>query len=404
MATAARTSTARILPPPSARSGPVGWLRKNLFGSLWDTLLTILALGFLYLILRPLFTWIFAADWAVIPANFTLLLRGPYPEAAVGRLWICLYLLLGLGGFSWGVWFRRIEPLTLFVLIIPALLAGIPFIVFFNRLNLLVGEGIILVAYLIGRFWPQSWRGMLGYLWLLLLIATPVILYGITNPPLLVPLVPTNLWGGLLLTLLLAIFGIVLSFPLGVALALGRQSSFPAFRLLSILYIEFIRGVPLITLLFMGQAMLQYFLPPGTPTVDRVIRALVAITLFAAAYTAENVRGGLQAIPKGQGEAAVALGLNPFQTTFFIILPQALRAIVPVLVGQFIALFKDTSLVAIVGLFDLLGIARSVLGNPNWLGNHPQIFLFIAAIYWLFCYAMAYASRQLERSLGIGER
>lgn len=404
MTTAARPSTTRVLPPPTIRSGPLGWLRKNLFGSLLDTLLTVLALGFLYLLLRPLVTWLFSTDWAVIPANFALILRGLYPAAAVDRLWICLYLLFGLAGFSWGIGLKSFQPLTLFVLVIPALLALIPFIEGYNRLNLLVGEAVIVAAYIVGRFWPRAWSSVVGYLWVLALLAMPLLLYGLANPPLLLPLAPSNLWGGLLLTLLLAVFGIVLSFPLGVILALGRQSSFPAFRLLSIIYIEFIRGVPLITLLFMGQAMLQYFLPPGTPTIDRVVRALVAITLFSAAYTAENVRGGLQAIPKGQYEAANALGLNTFHTTWFIILPQALRAVVPVLVGQFIALFKDTSLVAIVGLFDLLGIARSVLGNPAWLGNHQQIYLFIAAIYWTFCYAMAYTSRRLERSLGIGER
>lgn len=404
MTTAARPSPARVLPPPTARTGLVGWLRKHLFGSLLDTVLTVLALGFLYLLLRPLLTWLFTTDWAVIPANFALILRGPYPAEAIGRLWICLYLLLGLAGFSWGVWLRSVQPVTLLVLALPMLLALIPFIELYNRLNLLVGEGMILVAYGVGRFWPRRWSGLVGYLWILILLTIPVLLYGVATPPVLLPLVPSNLWGGLLLTLLLAVFGILLSFPMGVILALGRQSNFPAFRLLSIIYIEFIRGVPLITLLFMGQAMLQYFLPPGTPTIDRVIRALVAITLFSAAYTAENVRGGLQAIPKGQYEAANALGLKPFQTTWYIILPQALRAVVPVLVGQFIALFKDTSLVAIVGLFDLLGMARSVLGNPNWLGNHQQLYLFVAAIYWVFCYAMAYASRRLERSLGVGER
>ncbi|MEZ4870216.1 MAG: amino acid ABC transporter permease [Caldilineaceae bacterium] len=404
MATAATTRETRILAPPTERYGVLGWLRKNLFGSVLDTILTLLALGLLYVILRPMLTWIFSAEWAVIPANFALILRGPFPAEAVGRLWICLYILFGLAGFSWAIWFQGFHPATLLVLIIPALLALIPFLAFYNRLNLLVGEAIVLVAYGVGRFWPHAWRSLVGYLWVLYLLAIPFILYGIENPPWLLPLAPSNLWGGLLLTLLLAVFGIALSFPLGVILALGRQSGFPAFRLLSVLYIEFIRGVPLITLLFMGQAMLQYFLPPGTPTIDRVIRALVAITLFSAAYTAENVRGGLQAIPKGQYEAAHALGLNGFQTTFFIILPQALRAVVPVLVGQFIGLFKDTSLVAIVGLFDLLGIARSVLSNPNWLGTQQQIYLFIGAIYWIFCYAMAYGSRRLERSLGVGER
>jgi general L-amino acid transport system permease protein len=404
MATAAHTSTTRILPPPSERGGVLGWLRKNLFGSLFDTILTLLALGFLYLVLRPLVTWIVSADWSVIPANFTLILRGPYPEEAVERLWLCLYLLFGLVGFSWGIWFRQLQVVTIVVLVLPAVLALIPFLAIYNTMNLVVGEAIILGTYLLGRFWPRTWGNLVWYLWVVGILAVPVLLYGVENPPLLLPLVPSNLWGGLLLTLLLAVFGIVLSFPLGVTLALGRQSNFPAFRLLSIIYIEFIRGVPLITLLFMGQAMLQYFLPPGTPTVDRIIRALVAITLFSAAYTAENVRGGLQAIPKGQYEAAYALGLNTFHTTFFIVLPQALRAVVPVLVGQFIALFKDTSLVAIVGLFDLLGIGRTILSNPAWLGNHQQIYLFIAVIYWLFCYAMAYASRRLERSLGVGER
>lgn len=404
MATAARLSTARILPPPSERGGLVGWLRKNLFGSLFDTILTLLAVGFLYLVLRPLLTWIVSADWSVIPANFTLILRGPYPEEAVGRLWLCLYLILGLAGFSLGIWFRQLQPAILLVLVLPVLLALIPFLAVYNRMNLLVGEGVVLVAYLVGRFWPRGWTYLLWYLWVAGVLSVPFLLYGVENGALIVPLVPSNLWGGLLLTLLLAVFGIVLSFPLGVTLALGRQSKFPAFRLLSIIYIEFIRGVPLITLLFMGQAMLQYFLPPGTPTIDRVIRALVAITLFSAAYTAENVRGGLQSIPKGQSEAAHALGLNTVQTTFFIILPQALRAVVPVLVGQFIALFKDTSLVAIVGLFDLLGIGRTILSNPAWLGNHQQIYLFIAVIYWLFCYAMAYGSSRLERSLGVGER
>lgn len=403
MATANPTQNRLILAPPTERYSILGWLRKNLFGSLMDTLLTLLALGLLYLVLRPLLGWIFSADWAVIPANFALILRGPYPPEAVGRLWLALYLLFGLAGLSWGAWFKRFEPVTILVLVIPALLALIPFIEFFNRLNLLVGEAVMVVAYGVGRFWPRARNGWIGYLWIIYLLATPV-LFGGSVALGLQPLAPTNLWGGLLLTLVLAVFGIALSFPLGVILALGRQSKFPAFRVLSILYIEFIRGVPLITLLFMGQAMLQYFLPPGTPLIDRVVRALVAVVLFSAAYTAENIRGGLQSIPKGQYEAADALGLNGFHRTFYIILPQALRAVVPVLVGQFIGLFKDTSLVAIVGLFDLLGIARAILGNPDWLGNHQQIYLFIALIYWIFCYAMAYASRRLERSLGVGER
>ena len=220
----------------------------------------------------------------------------------------------------------------------------------------------------------------------------------------LMPVVPSNLWGGLLLSLLLSIVGIVFSFPLGVLLALGRQSKLPAIRTLSIIYIEFIRGVPLISLLFMSQVMLQIFLPAAMPPIDRVVRAMVAVTLFSAAYTAENVRGGLQSIPNGQYEAAHALGLNGFQTMTRIILPQAIVAVIPVLVGQFIGLFKDTSLVALVGLFDLLGIARVILSNPDWLGTQQEVYLVVGAIYWIFSYAMSYTSRQLEVTLGAGRR
>ena len=193
------------------------------------------------------------------------------------------------------------------------------------------------------------------------------------------------------------------SFPIGVLLALGRQSKLPAVKGLSVLYIELIRGVPLITLLFMGQLMLPLFLPAGI-TIDRVLRAIVAMIMFAAAYMAENVRGGLQSIPKGQYEAADAIGLSGWQKMVFIILPQALRAVIPVLVGQFIGLFKDTTLVALLGLLDLLGIARGVLANPNYIGRQLEVFTFIGLIYWVFSYGMSYGSQRLEAVLGVGER
>ena len=173
---------------------------------------------------------------------------------------------------------------------------------------------------------------------------------------------------------------------------------------MSVIYIEFIRGVPLISLLFMGQVMLQLFLPDGFPLIDRVLRALVAIILFSSAYTAENVRGGLQSIPRGQYEAAQALGLSTYHATVHIIMPQALRAVIPVLVGQFISLFKDTTLVALVGLFDLLGIARTILANPDWLGTQQEVLAIVAALFWIFSYSMSYASRRIERRLGVGER
>jgi general L-amino acid transport system permease protein len=186
-------------------------------------------------------------------------------------------------------------------------------------------------------------------------------------------------------------------------LALGRRSELPIIRWFSIGYIELVRGVPLITILFMAQLMLPLFLPDGMD-VDRVLRAMVGMTLFSAAYLAENVRGGLQAIPKGQFEASHALGLSGAQTMIFIILPQALRLIIPILVGQFISVFKDTALVAIVGLFDLLGIARTVLSQPEFLGLHREVYAFVSLLYWVLSYAMSYISQRLETSLGIGTR
>ncbi|MXV73711.1 amino acid ABC transporter permease, partial [Candidatus Poribacteria bacterium] len=214
--------------------------------------------------------------------------------------------------------------------------------------------------------------------------------------------VSTTNWGGLLLTLILAAVGIVVCFPLGVLLALGRRSQLPAIKWVSTIYIETIRGVPLVTILFMGSIIFPIFMP-GDFQLDKVIRAMIALTLFSAAYMAENVRGGLQAIPQGQIEAAQAVGLTYPKTMLFIVLPQALRSVIPAIVGQFISLFKDTSLVTIVGLQDLLGIARSILGNPKWQGYYVELYLFVAAIYFVFCYAMSYVSRKIEADLGVGK-
>jgi general L-amino acid transport system permease protein len=217
------------------------------------------------------------------------------------------------------------------------------------------------------------------------------------------PIVPPNLWGGLLLTLMLTVVGNFLSLPLGILLALGRRSKLPAFRYFSIGYIELIRGVPLITILYMAANMLPFFLPENVRP-DLVIRAMVGLIMFEAAYQAENVRGGLQAIPRGQYEAAYALGLNPVLTTTFIILPQALRLVIPALLNSFISLFKDTSLVAIVGLFDLLRIGRSVLAQSDWLGTHREVFAFAFLVYWGISMALSYGGRRLEQTLEVGKR
>ncbi len=196
----------------------------------------------------------------------------------------------------------------------------------------------------------------------------------------------------------------MLSFPIGVLLALGRRSSLPMLSLFSTLIIELVRGVPLVSILFMSSIIVALFLPPGL-RIDRVVRALMGMTLFSAAYTAENVRGGLQAIPEGQEEAAKAVGLKPYQTMLLIILPQALRKVIPAIVGQFISLFKDTTLAVIVGIIELLNIGKAILqSDPEFIQLQAEVYIFIAAVFWILSFIMSYASRRLEAALGVGER
>ena len=406
MTTAAGTPTDRSVLPVTERYTILGWLRRNLFSDILNSLLTLVALAFIFIIARILLRWAFvSAEWGVIPANFNLIMRGQYPATEAWRLWLVIYLLGAVVGVMWRLISGQFSGAARVLIAIPFVLMLIPFFSIGTRVNLLITAVAAAAGYFIEGYLPIQRRGraavyfLLAYLVLMLILLRGV---GAEEGPL--PPVSPILWGGLLLSLLLAFFGITLSFPLGVALALGRQSKLPAIRVISVFYIEFIRGVPLISLLFMGQVMLQLFLPDGFPLVDRVLRALVAITLFSAAYTAENVRGGLQSISRGQYEAAQALGLSTYQSTMHIILPQALRAVIPVLVGQFISLFKDTTLVALVGIFDLLGIARTILANPDWLGTQQEVYAIIAVLFWIFSYTMSYASRRLERRLGVGER
>jgi general L-amino acid transport system permease protein len=312
-----------------------------------------------------------------------------------------------LVGMSWGVWKRYVRAFAIFLGIILAVLAFFPLetptITLPIRAFMLANPFLIYLGYRIGRL-PSVHGSHVAALWLVALLVIPlVILPGIENSSLL-PKVPTNVWGGLLITLLLSVGGILLSFPIGVLLALGRRSSLPVVRMFSIFFIEVVRGVPLVTILFMFSIILALFLPSES-RIDRVIRALMGIVVFSAAYTAENVRGGLQAIPPGQVEAAKAVGLKNFHITSLIVLPQALRLVIPTMVGQFISLFKDTTLVYIVGINDLLGMGNAVLNlHPEFVRLQMEVYLFIAVIYWVFSYFMSYASLQLEKALGIGER
>lgn len=391
------------LPPITERSSVLRWLRKNLFGSWLDAILTILGLLIVYWALTGLLNWAFnSADWSVIVANLRLLLVGQYPVEQIGRLWLWLAFLIFLSGNSIGIWARS-SNYAIGVLFIPALLAFLPFSAG-PRAWLLVLTMIGLAGWGLGRFKPDAVKRSVLVGWALSLPVIILLTHGFAGAETgMWAVARTNLWGGLLLTFLLTVVAIMFSFPLGVFLALGRRSELPIIRYFSVTYIELVRGVPLITILFMAQLMLPLFLPENV-TIDRVLRAMVGITLFSAAYLAENVRGGLQAIPKGQYEAAHALGLSSAQTMIFIILPQALRLIIPILVGQFIAVFKDTSLVAIVGLFDLVGIGKTVLAQPEFIGLQREVYAFISLLYWVLSYGMAYLSQRLEERLGVGKR
>jgi len=275
------------------------------------------------------------------------------------------------------------------------------------RVPYLIASAMALGGFLAGRSLPVLARAH-GWLWAAGIPLAIILVYGLGgHGPM--EVVATVEWGGFLLTLVLAAFGIVVSFPLGVLLALGRRSDLPAIKYFCIAVIELIRGAPLITWLFIASLMVPLLLDVSPDSIPALSRALVAVTLFSAVYMAENVRGGLQSVPSGQGEAARALGLSGWQTTRLIVLPQALRAVIPAIVGQAIGLFKDTSLVFIVGLFDFFEIGRRVIpSQPESLlypgGVLLEISLFMAVVYWFFCYRMSIASRQLEKELGVGER
>lgn len=343
--------------PPRLEIGALGWVKKNLFGSWFDSILTLIALAFLVATLVPFSRWAFQeANWLAITTNIEILMHGPYPQDQNIRVLYAALILVGLG-------------------VLSAFIYRLPFRVL---------------------------RQLLTISWVLSPLPIWIILQGFAGSEIL-PLIEPSKWGGLLLTILLTLIGIGASFPLGVLLALGRRSDLPIIRWLCTLYIEVVRGSPLITILFMAQVLLPIFLPSDI-RIPGIYRAMVGFTMFSAAYLAENVRGGLQAIPKGQREAAQALGLNTFQEIYLITLPQALRIVIPPLVNQFTGMFKDTTLVAIVGLLDILFIGKSILSQAGFLGAQKEVYLFISLIFFILCYLLSVFSSRLETSLGVGER
>ena len=396
--------TAETLPPPRLTVGPLAWLRKNLFSGWVSSVATGRIGGLLLVLTINIGGWALTeARWDVIARNTRLFLAGQYPAEQLWRIWLALALLSVLAGISAGIFGRTSRALAIALSALQVLFAGLIALSPMGPLAALLlaaNAAAVWVGFAAGvrRMVP---RRMLVYAWIASLPASFLLLSGVSGTP--IPSVPSNLWGGLLLTVLIAAVGIVLSFPLGVLLALGRRSTLPAVRILSTGYIELIRGVPLVTILFMADVMLPFFLP-GEVRIDRVVRAMGGVTLFSAAYLAENVRGGLQAIPSGQVEAAHALGLNTAQTNIHIVLPQALRSVIPANVGLFISLLKDTTLVTIIGLQELLGIGRAVLAQPGSIGASMEVYVFVAAVFFVLCYAMSQASYRLERVLGVGTR
>ena len=397
--------TAIEMQPPPLTVGPLAWLRKNLFSTWYNAALTLAVLWLLYALLRPAIEWsLTEARWGVIEANLTLFMIGQYPRDQLWRIWLAVYMLGGMMGLSWGVW-REAARGFAFI----ALGGGIAFALIGLLLNSdvwinwLVADAILLALYAFGRILPRRGASIASLGWLLYFPLVLLLIAGTRLTPWLSS-VPSRLWGGLLLTLMLTIVGNFGALPLGILLALGRRSKLPIVRYFSIGYIELIRGVPLVSILFMANLLVPYFLPVNVQPPDTVIRVMIGFILFEAAYQAENVRGGLQSINRGQYEAAQALGLSGALTMTFIILPQALRAVIPALFNSFISLFKDTSLAAIVGLFELLRIGRAVLAQSEWLGTHREVFLFLFIVYWGFSMAFTYGSRRLEEALGVGRR
>jgi general L-amino acid transport system permease protein len=360
-----------VLAPPSSEVGAIAWLRSNLFSSVTNTVLTLLGLALVYWIVPPLF------DWAVVHAVWTGDDREACTVPGAGACWA--FVRAKFGQFMYGRypieerWRVDLTGVLLLIGLIPMAIPRAPF----KRQNafyLLVIFPVVAYLLLVG-----------GY-------------FGLRH-------VETQLWGGLLVTLVVAISGIVASMPLGVLLALGRRSKLPIIRFFSIAFIEFWRGVPLITVLFMASVMLPIFLPPGV-NFDKLLRALIGVALFSSAYMAEVVRGGLQAIPKGQYEAAQAMGLSYWKMMRLIILPQALKIVIPGIVNSFISLFKDTSLVLIIGLFDLLGIVQLNFADANWASPATPAtgYVFAAFVFWLFCFSMSRYSIYTERRLHTGHR
>ncbi len=391
-------------------------MRVNLFSAWHNSAMTVMAGIALALALWFGLGWIILeANWSVVPTLGGRIIIGQYNiEAACPgqncfwRPQAALLLVTALLGMAWAVAGGGVtKRIALVVGGVAAAFAFLPYgldrMGLDVRLLLLANLPALAVGWALARYTRLGSASWIAILSVLAFILTLVLLRGIPGVPFLHP-VSVIYWGGLMLNLLLAIAGIALSFPVGIVLALGRRSRLQIVKLMCIVFIETFRGVPLITLLFMSQVLVPLAFPDNFPQ-NSLVRAAIVITLFSSAYMAENIRGGLQSLHPGQVEAARALGLPGWQTTLFISLPQAIRNVIPPIVGQFISLFKDTSLVYIIGMLDVVEISRAFIqGNPEYLANAKELFIFLALVFWVFTYGMSYVSRRVEQHLGVGER
>ena len=425
-----RTEMAPERPPPVSTTGVAGWMRENLFSSISNTILTIFGLYLVYLVVPGVVDWAFVkavwsgtsgddcraekvgrevgACWAFVDAKFSQFIYGRYPADERWRVDLAysagaaVLVPLLIPSVPWKA-FNAIVLLAVYPLMTFILLTG-------GNFDFTRGEWIMLAVFLgalLGVVAAVSSVGIIDFrtglgIWVIFSIGLVTFSVAIAIDFGL-PFVETPLWGGLLVTLVVAITGIVASLPLGVLLALGRRSGMPVVRLFCIGFIEFWRGVPLITVLFMASVVLPLFLPEDA-NFDKLLRALIGVALFSSAYMAEVIRGGLQAIPKGQYEAAMALGLSYWRMMGFIVLPQALKHVIPGIVNSFIALFKDTTLVLIIGLFDLLGIIQLHFTDAKWItpSTSHTGYAFAGFVFWVFCFAMSRYSIFMEKRLHTG--
>ena len=424
-----RTEMLGEKPPPSSQVGIVKWARENLFSSVPNIIMSILSIWAIYYILSGILPWIFQSSW-----NATSLhgcrdsIAATYGEGTEGACWSVIrerWQQLLFGFYPKELYWRPVAALILlFVAISPILFTAVPRkVMLFSMVYPFLGfwllwggsiwlplsaiagfaigyAALIMLPKIIGNLGATIAAGLLPIIYWLF-VSGPVIsgLNGIA--PIGIEGVDSDEMGGFMLSIIIGVSGIALSLPIGILLALGRQSPLFIVKTICVSFIEFIRGVPLITLLFVASVLLNYFLPPGT-SFDLILRVIIMVTFFAAAYMAEVIRGGLAALPKGQYEAADALGLDYWKATRLIIMPQALKISIPNIVSNFIGLFKDTTLVSIIGLLDPMGLARAIPADQNWNGIVWEIYAFIAVLFWIFTFSMSRYSMYLERKLATG--